>query len=89
MNSIVTFGELMLRLTPPNYEVLLQTPRFEATFGGALIYSLRNFDDWQKIIDFAVGASALKHTIYGDFQRMSREDVEALIAGNGNGRIQR
>jgi 2-dehydro-3-deoxygluconokinase len=34
-NPVVTFGEIMLRLTPPGFERLLQTPRFVATFGGA------------------------------------------------------
>lgn len=35
MANIVTFGEIMLRLSPPGRELLLQSPRFEATFGGA------------------------------------------------------
>ena len=46
-------------------------------------------DDRQKIIEYAIGGSALKHTIYGDFVRFTRDDVENLIAGSGNGRIQR
>ena len=35
MKKVVTFGELMLRLTPPDHEMFLQTPNFVATFGGA------------------------------------------------------
>ncbi|MGZ5467884.1 MAG: PfkB family carbohydrate kinase, partial [Candidatus Aminicenantales bacterium] len=35
MANIVTFGEIMLRLSPPGRELLLQSPRLEATFGGA------------------------------------------------------
>ncbi|HPP38290.1 MAG TPA: PfkB family carbohydrate kinase, partial [Thermosynergistes sp.] len=35
MAKIVTFGEIMLRLSPPDHEVILQSPVFEATFGGA------------------------------------------------------
>ena len=35
IKPIVTFGEIMLRLTPPDFERILQTPRFMATFGGA------------------------------------------------------
>ncbi len=60
------------------------------SFGGSLIYGLRNFGgDYQKVIEFAIGGSALKHTTYGDFVRFGKEDVESLIAGSGNGRIQR
>ncbi|MFY9430515.1 MAG: sugar kinase, partial [Acetomicrobium sp.] len=35
MKQIITFGEIMLRLSPPDHEVLLQSPVLEATFGGA------------------------------------------------------
>ena len=60
------------------------------SFGGSLIYAFRHFPgDYEKIINFAIGGSALKHTIYGDFVRYGKEDVENLIAGSGNGRIQR
>ncbi len=60
------------------------------SFGGSLIYGFRHFgDDYEKIINFAIGGSALKHTIYGDFVRFTKEDVENLIGGSGNGRIQR
>ena len=60
------------------------------SFGGSLIYAFRHFpDDRQKIIEYAIGGSALKHTIYGDFVRFTKDDVENLIAGSGNGRIQR
>ena len=60
------------------------------SFGGSLIYGFRHFaDDRQKIIEYAIGASAIKHTCYGDFVRFRKEDVENLIKGSGNGRIQR
>ena len=60
------------------------------SFGGSLIYGLRNFGgDYQKAIEFAIGGSALKHTVYGDYVRFTKADVESLIAGSGNGRIQR
>ncbi|MBQ8773388.1 MAG: sugar kinase, partial [Muribaculaceae bacterium] len=36
-----------------------------------------------------VAASALKHTIPGDFNMVSAEEVEILVRGNGNGRVQR
>jgi len=60
------------------------------SFGGSLIYAFRHFEgDYEKIINYAIGGSALKHTIYGDFVRFNRKDVENLIGGSGNGRIQR
>ena len=41
------------------------------------------------IIDFAVAASCLKHSIEGDFNRVTVSDVENLIKNGGNGRVQR
>jgi 2-dehydro-3-deoxygluconokinase len=43
----------------------------------------------QQVIDFAVAASCLKHTIPGDFNRVSLREVEALLGGDGSGRVQR
>ena len=48
MAKYVTFGEVMLRLTPPGFEVLLQTPQLVATFGGAeanVAVSLANYGE--------------------------------------------
>jgi 2-dehydro-3-deoxygluconokinase len=60
------------------------------SFGGSLIYGLRHFGtDYDKVINFAVAASALKHTIYGDFVRFTKYDVESLMGGSGSGRVQR
>ena len=59
------------------------------SFGAGLIYGLRNYGDPQKTIDFAVAASALKHTTYGDYSRMSLAEVESLMKGNASGRVQR
>ena len=42
-----------------------------------------------KALEFAVAASALKHTIEGDFNRVSAEEVLALVNGNGCGRVSR
>lgn len=41
------------------------------------------------IMDFAVAASCLKHSIEGDFNRISVSDVESLLKNCGNGRVQR
>ena len=59
------------------------------SFSGGLIYSLNKYDDIQKALEFAVAASCLKHSISGDFNRVSISDVEKLISGDGSGRVQR
>ncbi len=59
------------------------------SFSGALIFALRRGDDPQSAIDFAVAASALKHTVPGDYARISLAEVEALAAGAGGGRVDR
>lgn len=58
-------------------------------FAGGLIFGLMNLPGPQDALEFAVAASCLKHSIPGDFNRFSREEVEALIKGGGSGRVQR
>ena len=59
------------------------------SFGAGLIYALLNGKDTQSAIEFAVAASALKHSIEGDFNRVSVSEVEKLAGGDGSGRVQR
>ena len=59
------------------------------SFGSGLIWGLNNLDGPQAAVEFAAAASALKHTIYGDFNRVSRDDVLTLVGGNSSGRVQR
>lgn len=59
------------------------------SFGGGLIYALLNGKSTQEAIDFAVAASALKHSIEGDFNRVSVSEIEKLAKGDGSGRVQR
>lgn len=59
------------------------------SFGGGLIYALATGRGPQASIDFAVAASALKHSIEHDFNLVSVAEIEALAAGNGTGRVQR
>ncbi len=59
------------------------------SFGAGLIYSLLSGKDCQSAIDFAVAASALKHSVEGDFNRVSVSEVEKLAGGDGSGRVQR
>ena len=59
------------------------------SFSAGLIYGLNAFAEDADALEFAVAASCLKHSIFGDFNRVSVSDVEALMGGNGKGRIQR
>src|SRR5262249_34472189 len=58
-------------------------------FAGGLIYGLQTMTSHQDALEFAVAASCLKHSIPGDFNRFSSEEVQALIKGGGSGRVQR
>ena len=59
------------------------------SFGGGLIYALLNGKSTQDTIEFAVAASALKHSVEGDYNRVSVSEVEKLANGDGSGRIKR
>ena len=59
------------------------------SFSGGLIYGLLNLEGKQDALEFAVAASCLKHSIPGDFNRFSVEEVNALIKEGGSGRVQR
>ena len=59
------------------------------SFGGGLIYSLLNGYEPQKAIEFAVAASCLKHSIEGDYNMVTVDEVEKLAGGDASGRVQR
>ena len=59
------------------------------SFGGGLIYALLNGYDAQSTIEFAVAASCLKHSIEGDYNHVSVDEVNKLAGGDGSGRVQR
>ncbi len=59
------------------------------SFGGGLIYSLLSGKSTQAAVEFAVAASALKHSIEGDYNMVTVSEVEKLAGGDGSGRIQR
>lgn len=59
------------------------------SFGAGLIYSILSGKNVKDCVEFAAAASALKHTVEGDFNRVSVKEVEALLAGNATGRVQR
>jgi len=59
------------------------------SFMGGLIYGLLTYGDDQKALGFAVAASCLKHTVYGDFNQITVDEVEKLMAGDASGRVAR
>lgn len=59
------------------------------SFAGGLIYGLINYEESSKALEFAVAASCLKHSINGDFNRVSVKEVETLMNGDASGRVQR
>lgn len=59
------------------------------SFGGGLIHGLLSGWSDQRVIDFAVAASCLKHTVEHDFNLVCEEEVESLVNGNTSGRVQR
>ena len=60
------------------------------SFMGGLIYGLLTYqNDDQQALNFAVAASCLKHTIYGDYNRATVDEVEKLMSGDASGRVAR
>jgi 2-dehydro-3-deoxygluconokinase len=59
------------------------------SFAAGLIYGLRAYKDGQRALEFATAASCLKHSILGDVNRVGVAEVEALMAGDASGRVQR
>lgn len=60
------------------------------SFSGGLIHGMLKYEgDQAQALEFAVAASALKHTIPGDFNLVSEAEVLSLAGGNANGRVQR
>jgi len=82
-------------------KTLFKSPEYQIThivdrvgggdsFMGGLIYGLQTYTgDDQKALNFAVAASCLKHTIYGDYNRVSVAEVEKLMNGDASGRVSR
>ena len=79
-------------LLAPTYDITHIVDRVGGgdSFMGGLIYGLLTYsNDDQKALNFAVAASCLKHTIPGDFNLVSVEEVEKLIGGDASGRVSR
>lgn len=59
------------------------------SFASGVIYGLLTGKDFKDALEFGVAASALKHTIHGDFNMVTVDEVEKLLGGDGSGRVQR
>lgn len=59
------------------------------SFAGGVICGMLDGKDFKEALEFGVAASALKHTIPGDFNLVSRKEVETLAGGDASGRVQR
>ena len=59
------------------------------SFSGGLIYGLLTFEKQSEALEYAVAASCLKHTISGDYNRVTVAEVTALMKGSGSGRVER
>jgi len=76
----------------PHYEITHIVDRVGGgdSFVAGLIYGFLNYkDDMQKILNFAVAASCLKHTIFGDFNLVTVDEVLKIMEGNVSGRVSR
>ena len=78
-------------LSSRGYEITDIVDRVGAgdSFCAGLIYGLLTLRDDAKALEFATAASCLKHSIPGDFNRVSVAEVEALMHGDASGRVQR
>jgi 2-dehydro-3-deoxygluconokinase len=74
-----------------HYEITHIVDRVGAgdSFAGGLIFGLETLGSHREALEFAVAASCLKHSIPGDFCRLSRDEVQGLVKGGGAGRVQR
>ena len=81
-------------------KTLYESPRYDIThivdrvgggdsFMGGLIYGLLSYNDDRKALNFAVAASCLKHTVSGDYNQVTVEEVENLMNGDASGRVSR
>ena len=83
-----------------NGKELLESRRYDITdivdrvgggdsFMGGLIFGLLHYNDDQKALEFATAASCLKHTLKGDYNWVSVQEVEELMKGAASGRVKR
>jgi 2-dehydro-3-deoxygluconokinase len=84
-NTVVTFGEIMLRLAPPGYERFLQSPQFLATFGGGeanVAVALSGFGLPARYVTVVPPANAISDAFIGELRRFG-VDASGVIRGKG------
>jgi 2-dehydro-3-deoxygluconokinase len=88
-SAVLYDGKTILR--SKSYEITDVVDRVGAgdSFAAGLIYGSTTYRDDAKALEFATAASCLKHSIPGDFNRVDVGEVEALMGGEGSGRVQR
>jgi 2-dehydro-3-deoxygluconokinase len=89
-SGVLYDGSVLYRAPEYNITHIVDRVGGGDSFMGGLIYGLLTFgNDDQRALDFAVAASCLKHTIYGDYNRVTLAEVEKLMAGDASGRVTR
>lgn len=78
-------------VTAPSYNITHMVDRVGGgdSFMGGLIYGLLTYPDDQQALNFAVAASCLKHSIYGDANLVTVAEVQQLMKGDASGRVSR
>jgi len=82
---VATFGEIMLRLTPPGFERLLQTPQFQASFGGGeanVAVALAQFGGQSRFITVLPESNAIADAFAGELRRFG-VDASRIVRGPG------
>jgi 2-dehydro-3-deoxygluconokinase len=78
--------------TAPIYDITHIVDRVGGgdAFAGALIYGLKTYgENKQRVLNFAAAASCLKHTVFGDFNMVTVQEIEKLMGGDVSGRVSR
>lgn len=88
-SGVLYDGEKLFKTSSYNITHIVDRVGGGDSFMGGLIYGLLTYNDDQKALDFATAASCLKHTISGDYNLATVEEVEKIMGGNTSGRVSR
>ena len=88
-SSVLYNGKELLSSRPYEITDIVDRVGGGDSFAAGLIYGLITYGDDQRALEFATAASCLKHSIPGDFNRVSVSEVESLMKGDASGRVQR
>ena len=89
LSGCIFDGEKLYKAENYHMEPMVDRVGGGDAFAAGLIAGLVEGKSPQEVIDFAVAASVLKHTIPGDINLVTKEEVENLVKGTGTGRVQR